>query len=250
MTNTNHLEGLDRLRALLTPDLHQRVDASNRAALVGWGTLFSTVHYTDGMVRLHQAENCFAASPVRRSAMEYAMTTVWLADAGDDAVDAMNLALQDKQGKLLNGITAANAWDRFPTEAQTISQANKDTQLPTSSEATYLHMAHQLDRYDVNLNVEGKIPLRLYYIVESQLAHPSMIGAQVFFKDNGDAVELHMMPRHSEMVPCLHIAMVLLYTAMLAYNQLLTGNPWTDELLAIAGDYDLDKGLPARQAGK
>ncbi|MEY9933911.1 hypothetical protein ABH926_008574 [Catenulispora sp. GP43] len=248
MTKTNHLEGLDQLRALLTPDLYQHVDAGDRAALVGWGTLFSTVHYTDGMVRLHQAENCFAVGPIRRSAMEYAMTTVWLADAGDAAVDAMNLAHQDKQGKLLDGITAANAWDRFPAEAQAIAQANKDTQLPKASESVYLRMTHQLDRYDVNLDVDGKIPLRLWYTAESQMAHPSMIGAQMFFKD-GEPVELHMMPRHGEVVPCLHIALILLYTAMLAYNQLLTGSPWTDDLLAVARTYDLDEVLPARQSG-
>jgi hypothetical protein len=39
MATADPAAGLERLNALITPDLWKRVDSLNRVAMVGWGTI-------------------------------------------------------------------------------------------------------------------------------------------------------------------------------------------------------------------
>lgn len=247
MTSTDPRENIQRLRALVTDDLYKLVDPTNRAAVIGWGTTFNVIYFVDGMVQLHDAGNCFATSPLRRSAMEYAMTTVWLADAPDDATDALNSGLQYKQGLLVNAMTKAGAHSRFPEDAIQSAQAVIEAQLPKATQANLLNISHLLDAYDSTVDGDGRIPLRLVYNVESSLVHASLMGAQAFFVERDNAFALGTKPEPPEFVPCLDLGLSLLFTAMLSYNELLIGKPWTETLHAVAKDAGLDPTLPKRR---
>lgn len=100
MTTVGPGTGIDRLNALITPDLWREVDGMNRAAVVGWGTTFHVVHLVQAIRTLHAAGQCHATVPLLRSVMEYALGTMWLADAGEDAVDVLNRRLQGSKLKL------------------------------------------------------------------------------------------------------------------------------------------------------
>ena len=94
MTTADPATGLERLNALITPNLWKQVDGMNRAAVVGWGTMLNVAHLVRGIRTLHAAGQCHAALPLLRSVMEYALGTIWLADGGEDAVDVLNRRLQ------------------------------------------------------------------------------------------------------------------------------------------------------------
>ena len=63
MTTADPAAGLERLNALITPDLWKRVDGLNRAAVVGWGTMLSVAHLVRGIRTLHAVDKCHAALP-------------------------------------------------------------------------------------------------------------------------------------------------------------------------------------------
>lgn len=247
MNSTDPLESIHRLRALVTDDLYRLVDPMNRAAVIGWGTTFNVIYFVDGIIQLHDVGNCFAAGPLRRSAMEYAVTTVWLADAPEDAADALNGGLQYKLGSLVDEVTKADAVTRFPESAIQSAQAVKEAHLPKSAQSNLLHASHLLDAYDSNEEGDGKLPLRLVYDAESSFAHASLIGAQAFFAERGNATALGTKPEPSEFVSCLEIGLSLLFTTMLSYNELLIGKPWTETLHAVAHDLGIDPTLPKRR---
>ncbi|MGH3223136.1 MAG: hypothetical protein ACRDPY_31355 [Streptosporangiaceae bacterium] len=58
------MAGLERLSALITLDLWQRVDGMNRAAVAGWGTMLNVAHLICGIRTLHAAGQCHAALPL------------------------------------------------------------------------------------------------------------------------------------------------------------------------------------------
>ena len=247
MPSTDPMKTIQRLRALVNDELYKLVDPQNRAAVIGWGTMLSVSHFVDGMVLLHRAGNCFAAGPIRRSAMEYAITTVWLADSPEEAADALNGGLKFKVGSLVDGVVDAGAQARFPDSAVQSAQALKEVKLPKATQANLLHITHLLDAYDSSEDGDGSIPLSLLYDGESSFTHASLMGAQVFFAERGDATALSTKPEPREMVPCLEMGEYFLFTAMLAFNELLIGKPWTDTLQTIATEIGADASLPKRR---
>ena len=103
----------------------------NRAAVVGWGTTFHVVHLVQAIRTLHAAGQCHATVPLLRSVMEYALGTMRLADAGEDAVDVLNRRLQGSKLKLradleLDSISLAH----FPAEAFRTFMDTLAAQLP------------------------------------------------------------------------------------------------------------------------
>ena len=124
MATTDPGEGLTRLDALITPDSWSQVDGVNRASVVGWETMLSVVHLVHGIRTLHTAGRCHAAVPLLRLLMEYTLGTIWLANAGDEAVDVFNRKLHDSHSKLLADLGDMDLEARFPAEAV---QTLKDT---------------------------------------------------------------------------------------------------------------------------
>jgi hypothetical protein len=232
MAATGPGEGLARLDALITPDLWSRVDGTNRAAVVGWGTMLNVVHLVRGIHTLHAAGQCHAAVPLLRSVMEYTLGTIWLADAGDEAVDVFNRRLQNSHGKLLADLGDRDLEARFPAEAVRTFRDTLAAQLPAHPDERLAAFRHLLAEF----GFEQMIPV---YNVLSGITHLSLEGAQTFFQDKDGAIRLSRQPFRGEAVPCEEICLGMQFAAMLAYNQLLTDQPWTAELAVIAKDHGL-----------
>lgn len=80
--------------------------------------------------------------------------------------------------------------------------------------------------------------------------HLSLEGAQAFFQDRDGAIHLSLQPRKGESVPCEVICLGTQFDTMLAYNELLSGRPWTADLAAIAKNYQLPAILATRKPGR
>jgi len=241
MATTDSGEGIARLDALITPDLWSRVDGVNRASVVGWGTMLNVVHLVRGIRTLHAAGQCHAAVPLLRSLMEYTLGTIWLADAGDEAVDVFNRRLQGSHGKLLADLGDTDLEARFPAEAVQIFRDTLAAQLPAHPDERLGPFRHLL----VEFGFEQMIPV---YNVLSGITHLSLEGAQTFFEDREGAIRLSQHPFRGEVAPCEQICLGMQFDAMLAYNQLLTGQPWAAELSSIATDHGLSMQLTVRKS--
>jgi hypothetical protein len=126
MTTADPASGLERLNALITPDLWEQVAGENLAAVVGWGMMFNVAYLVRGVRTLHAASQCFAARPLLRSVMEYAMGTIWLADAGQDAVDVLNRRLLGAHVKLLADFGEPRNFS-WPGTARSASPSSRST---------------------------------------------------------------------------------------------------------------------------
>ena len=83
-----------------------------------------------------------------RSVMEYALGTMWLADAGEDAVDVLNRRLQGSKRKLradleLDSISLAD----FPAEAVRTFMDTLAAQLPPHPDERLSAFRHLLQEY-------------------------------------------------------------------------------------------------------
>ena len=188
MTTDDPAAGLTRLDALITPDLWSHVDGANRSARVGWGTMLNVAHLVRGIRTLHAAGQCHAAVPLLRSAIEYTAGTIWLADAGEDAVDVLNRGLQYSHGKLLKhlGGIGVDLDASFPAEAVQVFRDTMAVQLSPHPDEWLIRFSRLLAEY----GFDKVIPV---YDVLSGLTHLSLLGAQEFFqaKDDGTHLSLH-----------------------------------------------------------
>jgi hypothetical protein len=243
MTTADPATGIERLNALITPDLWKHVDPMNRAAVVGWGTMLNVAHLVRGIRTLHGAGQCHAAMPLLRCVMEYALGTIWLADADEDAVDVLNRRLQGSHGKLLADLGDLDLDTAFPPEAVQAFRDVLAAQLSPHPDERLSAFRHLLEEY----GFEKMIPV---YNVISGISHLSLEGAQLFFQDTDEAIRLWQEPRHGEVAPCEVICLGMLFDTMLAYNELLISRPWTVELAAIAKDHELPGILATRRSGR
>ncbi len=243
MTTVDPAAGLERLNALITPDLWKRVDGMNPAAVVGWGTMLNVVHLVRGIRTLHAVGQCHAALPLLRSVMEYALGTIWLADAGEDAVDVLNRRLQGSHGKLLVDLGDIDLDATFPPEAVQAFRDVLAAQLAPHPDERLSAFRHLLTEY----GFEKMIPI---YDVISGITHLSLEGAQAFFQDRDGAIHLPQQPLKGEAVPCDVICLGMQFDTMLANDELLAFRPWTADLAAIAKDHQLPANLATRQPGR
>lgn len=242
MTTADPGAGLERLGALITPDLWKQVDGTNRAAVVGWGTMLNVAHLVRGTRTLHAAGQCYAAFPLLRSVMEYTLGTIWLADAGEDAVDVLNRRLQGSHGKLLADFGDTDLDAAFPAEAVRSFRDVLAAQLPPHPDERLSAFRHLMTAY----GFEKMLPV---YDVLSGIAHLSLEGAQAFFQGSDDAIRLWQQPNKGEAAWCEVICLGMQFDTMLAYNELLSTRPWTADLAAIAQDHDLAAVLATRRPG-
>lgn len=202
--------------------------------------MFNVLHLVRGVRTLHAAGQCHAAVPLLRSVMEYTLGTIWLADAGEDAVDVFNRRLQYAQGRLLADLGDTDLDASFPAEAVQAFRGTLAAQLPPHPDERLAAFRHLLAAYEF----EQVIPV---YDVLSGKAHLSLEGAQAFFENRDDAIRLSQQPFSRESLPCEEICLGMLFDTMLAYNKLLRGEPWTAELAAIAEDHGLHAELATRK---
>ena len=239
MTTADPGAGLDRLSALITPDLWKLVDGMNRAAVVGWGTMLNVEHMVRGVRTLHKADQCYAAFPLLRCVMEYTVGTIWLADAGEDAVDVLNRKLQGSHRKLLADLGDTDLDAAFPAEAVQSFRNVLAADVPAHPSERLLAFRHLLQEY-------GLDPIVPVYNVLSGVSHLSLEGAEAFFQNRDDAIGLWHQPRKGEAAWCEELSLGMQFETMLAYNELLSTRPWTADLAAIAEDHNLTA-LPTRR---
>ena len=242
MTTASPTAGLERLEALITPDLWMQVDGMNRAAVVGWGTMLHVAHLVRGIRTLHTAGQCHAALPLLRSVMEYALGTIWLADAREGAVDVLNRRLQGSHVKLLADLGDMDLDMAFPPDAVRAFRGVLAADLPPHPDERLAAYRHLLQEY----GFEKMIPV---YDVLSGISHLSLEGAQAFFRDREGAIHLSLQPIKDEAAPCEVLCLGMQFDTMLAYNELLGSRPWTTELTAIARDHQLPATLATRKRG-
>jgi hypothetical protein len=244
MTTAGPGAGIDRLNALITPDLWREVDGMSRPAVVGWGTTFRVLHLVRAIRTLHAAGQCHATVPLLRSLMEYALGTIWIPDAREDAVDVLNRRLLGSKHKLradleLDSIGISLEED-FPAEAVSTFMGTLAAQLPPHPDERLSAFKHLLLEY-------GFVKMVPVYDVLSGQAHLSLDGAQEFFQSGDGTLSLWQLPRHDELMPCEDVCLGMQFDTMLAYNELLGTRPWTAPLAAIAEDHDLPARLAARR---
>ncbi|MFJ6509091.1 DUF5677 domain-containing protein [Streptomyces sp. NPDC091879] len=225
--------GLQALAQLVEGDHpFKPADEDGRAFEVAWGFLAAALRQGSAVVLLHRHGLAYDSAPNRRALLEHAARIWWLAQDGDDAVDAMNRALQKSQKELRKAVDAAG----MQYDA-TIADAVQAAELPPSSAETFNHFKHLMERMGP--------PMAAIWIGESQTAHPTLTSAQLFVTREDDTLTLHAEPVYPDGLPTADerapfIALVLVWMAMLAFNELLAGGPWTDELQEIAADAGIE----------
>jgi hypothetical protein len=235
-------DGLRRLEAMISQDLHRKIDPASRAAIVGWGLFFNVVYQITAILHLHKRECCFAAAPNRRTAIEYTLYLVWLANEGDHVVDVLNRGLQQSQVQMERRLRADNAIASFPQEALHTLADTIAMELPAESDETLLRVSHLLDEY-------GYGGLKPYYRAESRFIHVSLTAVRAFARDSVDGLLRGQRSIDGEVMPCQQFCLPVLFDAMLAFNSLLVDSPWTKPLTQIGADYELPTVLRSRNNG-
>jgi len=101
-------------------------------------------------------------------------------------------------------------------------------------------------KVDRLLDAYGYSDLQAYYQVESRFCHVSLTAVQSFARRDGQGPHLAQRSTYEELVPCCVFCLTVLFKAMLAFNQLLTGRPWAQALAQVAADHGLSTSLPTR----
>lgn len=230
--------GIDRLFALIPADLHTQVDPTPAAAIYGWGALFNVFHYARGIKALHEAGCCASVAPLMRSLLEYTMGTLWLADAGDDAVEIINRRTIYSHGQLnkaMDNAAGLAGWrEKIPPEVVANFEETVATDLGPHADEYLGAFAHLLREYDF----PEWIPV---YNVLSTISHLSGPGAYRFYVVKPGATLLGQEPLIGEFAPCLDMAFGLVLDAMAAYDRaFLIGSPWAHALAEIAAEYEAE----------
>ncbi|WP_327713705.1 hypothetical protein OG912_38060 (plasmid) [Streptomyces sp. NBC_00464] len=218
---------------------HAPQDEDRRPFLVAWGLLAAMQRQALAVALLHRKGFGHEAAPNRRALIEHLAQIRWIAEDGADAVDSMNKALQASQGKLRNAADAAGM-----SYEPTIPDAVQSAVIPSNSANQYNNFTPLLKRLSA--------PLLATWIGATQLAHPTLTGAQCFFDDTADdQVLIYDEPTYRgadnpvEQSP--YAAFTFMWAAMDAFNQLMKGSPWGDELQRIASEGGLtDHSEPRR----
>ncbi|MDX2849249.1 hypothetical protein PV342_12420 [Streptomyces sp. PA03-3a] len=232
--NQRAYKGLQDL-AELTRDVARwaPTEDDRRPFFVAWGLLAAAQRQAHAIVLLHRKGLGHEAAPNRRALLEHMAKIRWLAEDREEAVDSMNLALQQSQMKL--------------RDAAELAGMTYDPKLPDLVQAMIIepNSANQFNNSTPLLKRLGA-PLLAAWIGETQLAHPTLTAAQCFFDDTAsDVVKLYDEPVYREGAPSPaerspFVAFVVLWSAMVAVNQLLPNQPWSEELQRIAADGGID----------
>lgn len=242
VTEPDPKDGLIRLEDLITADLHKHIDPTNRAAVIGWGLFFNVAEQVRGILTLHQAGACGAASPNRRSALEFAITLRWCVDQGDRIGDIYNRKLGNDQIQLAKALKADGTKDRYKDAYEVMAQTVK-----TVKETIAADPNERLAKIEHLMQGYGLTKERTFYQVDSWFTHPTLTGAQMFFKDDGTNFHVSQTPIHEELVACHLFCLWIFHIAMLAFNEVLTDKPWTTELEQVAKEYGFATTLPQWQ---
>lgn len=222
---------------LALADRPMPIGRTDRAPLVAVGLYYHLVNQAAALMLLRSSGFDRACAPLRRSLIEHMLFLIWLADAGDAAVDAMNRGLQYKQGQLRDTITAAGL-PIAAAEQRAAMDSVIHAAVPASDQEHLQHITQLLDAYPLSPM------LKSLWRAESGWTHPSLHVMQLYVEQRPDATVLHQQPYHEELAGHTPTTCFLtLYFSTLAMDALL-GNPWAEQLASIAEQYDMPSALP------
>ncbi|MBL1084206.1 hypothetical protein JK359_19920 [Streptomyces actinomycinicus] len=195
-----------------------------RAFLVGWGQVAALHRQACAVVHLHDAGLGHEAAPNRRLMIEYVAHLQWLVRDGDAAVDSMNKAFQHKHTGLRRAADAGG----YQYDAKA-ADAVRDAVVPSSPSDEFNIMSKLLSRLGGGLLQS--------WLAETQLSHASLPAAQCFYRESDDVLELLNAPTYrldsdpTDASP--YVAFFFLFFGMIAFNELMVGSPWTNDLKVI-----------------
>ncbi|SEO01047.1 hypothetical protein [Actinacidiphila rubida] len=221
--NAKAIPGLEALTKLMLSGASDHAPAPEalRPFQVGWGFLAALHRQAAAVVVLHHNGLAHEAAPNRRLMVEYVAKLQWLVRDGDAAVESMNKAHQYAHSKLREAADAGEY--QYDAEA---ADAVRDAVIPSGTTDQFNNMKNLLERLGGGLFQS--------WVSETQLSHATLTAAGCFYKDTLDKLELLAEPTYGiegdpmEMSP--YIAFFFMYFGMAAFNELMNGSPWTDEL--------------------
>jgi hypothetical protein len=224
--NAKAIPGLEALTKLMLSGVAEHAPSAEqfRPFQVGWGFLAALHRQAAAVVVLHQAGLGHEAAPNRRLMVEYVAKLQWLVRDGDDAVESMNKAFQNEHGKLRESADAGGYG--YDAEA---ADAVRDAVIPSSPTDHLIANKHLLKTLGGGLLQS--------WLAESPLSHASLVAAGCFYKEVSEKVELLAEPTYGiegdpmEVSP--YVGFFFVYFGMVAFNDLMVGSPWAEELAAI-----------------
>ncbi|MGQ4484344.1 DUF5677 domain-containing protein [Streptomyces sp. SAS_281] len=229
--NEKAYQGLQELTELLKLDtgLHAPPSKDSRPFTIGWGLVAALHRQACAVVLLHRNGLGHEAAPNRRLMIEYMAQLQWLTRDGEDAVDSMNKAFQYSHGKLRKAVDTGGVFT-YEDEVAAAADVVAAAVIPPNS----------ANEFNLTTKLLGRLGSGLpeIWTSETQHSHSGIAAARVFFDDSWEgAVQLYDCPHYGdapnpdELSPFM--AFMLLYLGMEAFNDLMVGAPWTDELQRI-----------------
>ena len=218
--------GLEALTKLLDGGAADHAPAPEdfRPFQVGWGMVAALHRQAAAVVTLHSKGLAHEAAPNRRLMVEYVAKLQWLVRDGDAAVDSMNRAFQYEHSKLRK--TADAGGYQYDAEA---ADAVRDAVIPSNPTDTFNGTSKLLDRLGGGLLQS--------WMGETQLSHATLVAAGCFYQESDDTIELSLSPTYGvgsdPMEASPFMAFYFLLFGMIAFNSLMVGSPWTDDLKTI-----------------
>ena len=169
--------------------------------------------------------------------IEYMAQLQWLTRDGEEAADSMNKAFQHTQAKLRAAADAGGF--QYDDEVAELADAVAAAVILSSAANQYAATSKLLARLDDGLLAA--------WTAETQSSHSSLSAARTFF-DDSDPNQLRLFDTpHYGAMPDLEqagpfMAFMLLYCGMDAFNELISDQPWTEELERIGAEYGLTGG--------
>lgn len=224
--NAKAIPGLEALTNLILSGAtdHAPPPEQLRPFIVGWGFLAALHRQAAAVVVLHRAGLGHEAAPNRRLMVEYVAKLQWLVRDGDAAVESMNRAHQFAHSKLREVADAGEY--QYDAEA---ADAVRDAVIPSSSTDQFNITSKLLER------LGGGLPQS--WLSETQFSHATLVAAGRFYNDAADKLELFAEPAYGiegnplEVSP--YIAFFFLYFGVVAFNDLMVGSPWSEDLERI-----------------
>jgi hypothetical protein len=217
------LEALTKLLASGAAD-HAPAPEDSRPFQIGWGMVAALHRQAAAVVVLHGQGLGHEAAPNRRLMVEYVAHLQWLVRDGENAVDSMNKAHQFKHTGLRKA--ADNGGYQYDAEA---ADAVRDAVIPSNPANTYNGTSNLLGSLGGGL-LES-------WLGETQLSHATLTAAGSFYEETDDAFKLFLAPTYGiegdPMEKSPYVAFFFLFFGMIAFNNLMVGSPWTDDLKAI-----------------
>lgn len=219
------VRGLDALTKLLVGGAADHAPApDNRPFQVGWGLVAALHRQATAVVTLHSQGLGHEAAPNRRLMVEYVAHLQWLVRDGEDAVDSMNKAHQFKH----TGLREVSDDRGYQYDAEA-ADAVRNAVIPSNPANQYSHMNALTKSLGGGLFES--------YLGETQLSHATLTAAGCFYRESNDSVELSLTPTYGiegdPMEKSPFMAFYFLFFGVIAFNDLMVGSPWTDDLKAI-----------------